>query len=135
MAGGRKVFIADDEMMIRQALKAILHAGKFQVVGEAAQGNEVVPGCERHQPDILCLDINMPKMDGLEVLAEVRRRFPEMRVVMISGDATSGKVKQAIELGACDYIVKPFNASSILQHMGRVVESRQGERSGDQAGS
>ncbi len=124
MAEGRKVFIADDEMMIRQALKAILHAGGFQVVGEAAQGNEVASGCERHRPDILCLDINMPKMDGLEVLAEIRQRFPETRVVMISGDASSGKVKQAIELGACDYIVKPFNASRILEHMSRVAESR-----------
>ena len=114
---GRRVVLADDEMMMRQVLKAILSEGGFEVVGEAMHGAEVVAKCIKHQADILCLDINMPKMDGIEALKELRQQMPDIQVVMISGNTASDKVKEAISLGAKGFIVKPFNANQVLDRL------------------
>lgn len=114
---GKRVVLADDEMMMRQVLKAILKSGKFEVVGEAVNGNDVLPKCQQHKPDILCLDINMPGKSGIEALQEVRDHFPSLRVIMISGDTSSDTVKEAIALGAQGFIVKPFNATQVLSRL------------------
>ncbi len=116
-ANGRRVVVADDELMLRQVLKAILAEGKFDVVGEATNGSEVLPKCQKHRPDILCLDINMPKKDGIEALRELHAELPDIQVVMISGNTSSDKVKEAISLGAKGFIVKPFNANQVLTRM------------------
>ncbi len=118
MAGkGRRVIVADDEMIMRQVLKAILDEGQFEVVAEATHGDEILAKCLKHRPDILCLDINMPRRDGVEALKDIRAQLPDLQVLMISGNTASDKVKQAISLGAVGFIVKPFNAAQVLQRL------------------
>lgn len=116
-AKGRRVVLADDEMMVRQVLKAILKEGNFEVVGEATNGAEVLAKCLQLRPDILCLDINMPKKSGIEALQELREAQPDLQVVMISGDSSTDKVNEAISLGAIGYILKPFNAQQVLDRL------------------
>ncbi|MBU2478028.1 MAG: response regulator [Gammaproteobacteria bacterium] len=114
---GRRVIVADDEMMMRQVLKVILTEGGFEIVAEATNGLEVISKCQQLKPDLLCLDINMPKKNGIEALQELRESLPNLQVVMISGDASTDKVKEAISLGARGFILKPFNAQQVLTRL------------------
>ncbi len=116
-----KVVIADDEMMLRQILRAILAEGKYDIVGQATHGGEVIGIVQRFKPDLLCLDINMPNRDGIDVLKEIRQLMPDLKVIMVSADATSDKVKQAIALGASSFIVKPFNADQVLNRVNQIM--------------
>ena len=113
----RRVIVADDEMMMRQVLKAILKEAGFEVIAEVTNGQEVISKCQQLKPDLLCLDINMPKKNGIEALKELRESLPDLQVVMVSGDASTDKVKEAISLGAKGFILKPFNAQQVLSRL------------------
>lgn len=118
---GKRVLIADDEMMMRQILKAILKSGKFDVVGEAINGNEVLQKCLHHKPDIVCLDINMPGKNGIEALQDIREHLPDTHVIIISGDASSDTVNEVIAHGARGFILKPFNATQVLNRLSQLI--------------
>ena len=78
-----RVFIADDDMMIRSLLRLILREDGYNVVGEAATGEGIVDDCKDTHPEVLLLDINMPGADGLQVLEKIRVAQPEVKVIMI----------------------------------------------------
>ena len=84
------------------------------MVGEARNGLAALEMVRRHQPEIVCLDVVMPEMDGLEALREIRQLRPETQVVIITGTPSAGNVQEAMSLGANGFIIKPFNAAKIL---------------------
>lgn len=108
------VLVVDDDHMMREMLKLILHSDGYEVLGEAANGKTAVALCENLKPGLVLLDINMPKMDGLQALEEIRKISPAARVMMVSAEATMDRVKEAISKGASGFIVKPLNAASVL---------------------
>lgn len=109
----QRVLVVDDDTLMREVLKAILRSEGFSVAGEAKDGTSCVAQVERLQPHAVCLDVNMPGMSGLETLKILRDRFPDVRVVMITGDASMSTVREAVSFGAVGYIIKPFNASRV----------------------
>ena len=110
------VVIIDDNEMTRRTLRGFLrHDECLAVVGEAATGEAALPTLDALQPDLVCLDILMPGMDGLSLLRIIREKHPQTRVVMISGAPTPNAVSQARELGAHAFIVKPFSAGKVLR--------------------
>jgi len=109
----QRVLVVDDDMLIREVLKAILRSEGFKVVGEARDGEAGIAQTDSLRPDIVCLDISMPGMSGLDALKVLREKFPQVRVVMITGDATTGTVREAVSSGAAGYIIKPFNAKRV----------------------
>lgn len=111
-----RVLVVDDDKLMREVLKAILRDEGYTVAGEAASGTAALAQCEKTRPDVLCLDVNMPGLSGLDVLKSLRKTHPDTKVIMITGDASMGTVREAVGLGAVGYIIKPFNA-------GRVVDS------------
>ncbi len=114
-ARSRSVLIVDDNDVMRTLLRAILRSdNQFDVVGEARNGLAAVEMVRRYQPEIVCLDVVMPEMDGLEALREIRQIRPETRVVIITGTPSAGNVQEAMSLGANGFIIKPFNAAKIL---------------------
>ena len=114
-ARSRSVLIVDDNDVMRALLRAILRSdNQFDVVGEARNGLAAVEMVRRYQPEIVCLDVVMPEMDGLEALREIRQIRPETRVVIITGTPSAGNVQEAMSLGANGFIIKPFNAAKIL---------------------
>ncbi len=119
----KRVLIADDDGIVRELLKAILREGGHQIVGEALNGEQVIEMVDRLTPDVVCLDIHMPKMDGLACLATLKAAHPDITVVMISGDAKLPMVQQALAKGAKGFIVKPFNAAKVLDTLQRSVSS------------
>jgi CheY-like chemotaxis protein len=104
----RSVVIADDNGSIRSLLKGLLKGLGLEVVQEVSTGQAAVSAAKTHQPGVLCLDVNMPVMSGLEALPLIREASPRTAVVMVTGNASREFVEQAAALGAKGYIVKPI---------------------------
>lgn len=110
-----KVLIADDAAFMRMMLKDILTKNGHEVVGEAANGIEMLNKYEETQPDIVTLDITMPEMDGLTAIKELRKKHPDANVIMCSAMGQQSMVIDAIQSGAKDFIVKPFQAERVIE--------------------
>lgn len=108
-----RVLVVDDDNLMREILKAILRDEGFNVVGEAKDGASALGLVGRHSPDVVCLDVNMPGMSGLEVLKAVQDASPDTKVVMITGDSSTSTVREAVSFGASGYIIKPFNQKRV----------------------
>jgi len=116
-----EILIVDDQELIRAFLGTILHEDGYNVVAQVSNGEEALKFCTSRCPDVVCLDIDMPRMNGLQTLGKIREQYPVLPVIMITGDATQESVKEAIEKGANDYIIKPFNARKVLETVSRYV--------------
>ncbi len=116
-----RIQLVDDNEVTRALLRGILRGEEYEVVGEASDGENGLEMALRLRPDVLCLDISMPKTDGLEVLRQVRTQIPETVVLMVTAHTEREMVQQAIQSGASGYIVKPFNSGKVLDAIGRAV--------------
>lgn len=122
MAKRGSVLIVDDNDMMRTLLRSILRAEEFDIVGEARNGHAAVEMSERLKPNVVCLDVMMPEMDGLEALRAIKAAQPEQAVVMVTGNASPENVQEALQNGASGFIVKPFNAARIVDTLTRIIE-------------
>jgi len=116
-----RAIVVDDNAVVRELVRAILRSRNHEVVGEATGGSTVLKLCADLRPDIVLLDINLNGSNGLEVLAELRTKHPNLPVVMISGEATSSTVAKARAMGAHGFVVKPFNADRMLKAIDRAM--------------
>lgn len=110
-----KVLVADDSDAIRQVLQDILTIGKHELVGEAVDGNEAVEKFNELQPDLLLLDLAMPKKDGLTVVKEIVEFNPDARIVLITASDNQFIITQCLEAGAIASISKPFDFDKVLK--------------------
>lgn len=117
----KKVLIVDDDAILRELLKGILRQGDYNVIGEASNGEQAITLAHQFDPDVICLDVHMPKMDGIQCLEALRAANAARKVVMISGDATLPVVQDALLKGASGFIVKPFNAARVLDMIRRCL--------------
>lgn len=119
-----RVLVADDHRLIVKEVRRVLdEAGGFEVVAEAANGTEVLVLVKRHRPDVVLLDFRMPGMDGLTCLDELRKRHPDVKVVMLSVDHDRTLVDSALARGACGWVVKSVDPSDLAGMVRRAVES------------
>ncbi len=109
----KKILIADDTTLMREMLKAALNPDEFQIVGEATTGLQAVEFYKEKKPDLLILDINMPKMNGIDALTEVIKFDPNANVIMCSDQKYENMIVMAIKKGAKDFVIKPFTASDV----------------------
>lgn len=121
------ILIVDDNDLMRTLLRGMLRDEEYQVVGEARNGLQAVEAVQRLNPDIVCLDVMMPEMDGLEALQAIKQARPETIVVMITGNPSVDNVQESIQGGAAGFIVKPFNAAKVLDTLRKVAGSLAGE--------
>ncbi|MGE5469082.1 MAG: response regulator [Ignavibacteria bacterium] len=119
-----KVLIVDDAASVRSMLRALLSEEGFRVVADLASGGGVLAAVERFEPDIVCLDQNLPDIDGLEVLKQVHAAAPTVAVVMITGNVDAGLESQAAEAGAAGFIRKPFSPDRVLKELTQVAHTR-----------
>lgn len=108
--------IADDSDAIRLVLRDILSIGEHEVVSEAADGAEAVDFYREHNPDILLLDLAMPKKDGLTVVKEVMQIDPKAKIILITVSDDQKVINQCLEYGASSYISKPFDFNGVLSN-------------------
>ncbi len=109
-----RVLVVDDLSFMRDAIRGILESGGITVVGEARTGREGIAAMEATKPDIIILDITMPEMDGLTALTHMKERNSKVKVIMCSAIGQQKAIIKAIQLGAVDFIVKPFKAESLV---------------------
>lgn len=116
-----KILIIDDAKFMRVTLSKIFEKHNFQVVGTAQNGEEGVRLYKELHPDVVTLDITMPVMNGLKALEEIMKYDPQANVVMCSAMGQQRLVVEAIELGAKDFIVKPFEEQRVIDIVNRIV--------------
>lgn len=102
-----KVLLADDHKLLRAGLKLLLQRNPdFAVVGEAADGEQTIQLFQQLEPDLLLLDLSMPKMDGLDCLREIKSRWPGAKVIVLTMHEDENYIKQAMQAGAAAYVHK-----------------------------
>lgn len=120
-----KVLIADDHVMVRQGFIVLLNAQPdIEVIGEAADGNEMVEQAESLHPDVVLADISMPNLNGIEATKVIHQRNPEMPVVMITVHTSSSYVVRALRSGARGYVVKNDDFQHVVQAIKAVSEGQ-----------
>ncbi len=117
----KKVLIVDDAAFMRMMIKDILTKAGYNVVGEAVDGNDAVTKYKELHPDLVTMDITMPDLDGIEALKTIRGDDPNAKIIMCSAMGQQAMVISAIQAGAKDFIVKPFQADKVLESIGKVV--------------
>jgi two-component system chemotaxis response regulator CheY len=115
------IMIVDDAAFLRAMLKEILVQGGHEVVAEASNGEEAIEKYQFLRPDLVTMDMTMPIMEGLEALREIRKLDPKARVVMCSALGQRQLILEAIQSGAKDFIVKPFQSSRVLDTINKAL--------------
>ncbi len=122
---GCTVLIVDDASFMRTVLKDIVRTnGLASQIIEAADGVEGVRNYQKYKPDLVTMDINMPKADGIQALRAIMKLDPGAKVVMVSSVEQKEIVQDAIRIGARDYVVKPFDRSSVPLILNKVLRQR-----------
>ena len=116
-----RVLVVDDAAFMRKLVADVMADGGHEVVGEAATGVEAVERFRQLRPDVTTLDITMPEKDGIEALKEIIAEDPEARVVMCSALGQDSKVLESMQLGARDFVVKPFEPARVLSAIAKAL--------------
>jgi len=116
-----RILIGDDAMFMRATLKKMLIAAGHDVIGEAENGVRAVELYGQLQPELMLLDITMPEKDGLQALGDIMQQYPQARVIMCSALGQENKVREALMLGAKDYLVKPVTPERLTETIRRVL--------------
>ena len=118
-----RIMIVDDSDAIRMVLKDILDIGKHELVAEASNGDDAVKEFLKTNPDLMLLDMAMPKKDGLAALKEIMSIRSSAKIVMITASDNQHTMKECISAGALAYILKPFNFQEVLKKITEILES------------
>jgi len=115
------VLVCDDALFMRTMVKDILTQAGFTVVGEADTGQKAVDQYKALKPDLVTMDIIMPEMGGIEAVKKIMQIDPQSRILMCSAMGQQALVNEAIQAGAKDFVVKPFQPSRVLEAVQRVM--------------
>jgi CheY-like chemotaxis protein len=124
---GKRVLVVDDDRVIQQLLEVNLELEGYQVAGTASDGQQAIAMTEELQPDLILLDIMMPKMDGLEVCRRLKSdpKLAKIPIVLLSARAQDMDIREGLDIGADAYLTKPFDPVELLDVVGRLLS---GER-------
>ncbi|HVM32147.1 MAG TPA: response regulator [bacterium] len=115
------VLIVDDSPFMRSILKNIIIKDNFNLVGEAGTGAEAVELYQQLKPDLVTMDIVMPEMDGIDAVRRIRAFDPNAKIVMVTAMGQQAMVIDAIQAGARDFIIKPFQTPRVHEALKRVL--------------
>ncbi|UOR07354.1 response regulator [Hymenobacter aerilatus] len=118
-----RILIVDDSFYMRTMLKNMLSDAGYEVVGEAANGQQALEMAAATRPDLITLDVILPDNTGLDVLKGIREDQPDVKVVMCSAVGQEVIVNEALESGATAYIVKPFSEEKVLEIVGSALQT------------
>ena len=118
---GKRILLVDDATFMRMMIKNILVKNGYEIAGEAGDGLEAIEKYNELLPDLVIMDITMPKLDGITALKEIKKAHPAAKIVMCSAMGQEHYVVEAIKNGATDFIVKPFAADRIIVTIGHIL--------------
>ena len=116
-----RVLVVDDAAFMRHLIKKILTDMGYEVAGEAGDGEEACEKYKEIRPDLVTMDLVMPKMGGLDALKAIREEDPNAKVIVISAIDQREPLMDALKLGAADYVVKPFEQDRVKEAIHRVI--------------
>jgi DNA-binding NarL/FixJ family response regulator len=120
-----RILLVDDHPIVRQGLKTLLEGhSEWEVVGEAADGAEAVEKAKHLNPDVMVLDVTMPRMNGLEACRILRRESPHLEILFVTQHDSPQMMREALEAGARGYVVKSNAARDLLAAVRAVSEHR-----------
>ena len=118
---GHTVLVCDDAIFMRTMITDILTQAGYDVIGEAETGAQAVEKYRQLKPDLVTMDIVMPDMSGIEAVREICKTDPDARILMCSAMGQQALVVEAIQAGAKDFVVKPFQPSRVLEAVQRLL--------------
>lgn len=119
------ILIVDDHAVVRSGLRLLLEfQGEFQVVGEAASGEEALEQVRELSPDIVIMDLVMPGMDGLTAMLRIQESYPQVKVLVVTQHADRAYLSPALQAGASGYILKSAGINDIISALDSVVEGK-----------
>lgn len=116
-----RVLVIDDAEYARDILKKILSKGGYEIAGEAGDGEEGVREFSRTSPDIVLLDMVMPKLDGIGTIRAIKKINPDAKIIVISADGQTSHIEEAVKAGALSYINKPYQWSVVLNELAQLT--------------
>ena len=117
----KNILICDDAAFMRMMIKDILTKNGYNVIGEAENGLKAIEKYNELKPDLVVMDITMPEMNGIEALKKIKSTDPSANVIMCSAMGQQAMVIEAIQSGAKDFIVKPFNPDRVIEAIKKVI--------------
>lgn len=118
-----RVLLADDHVLFRKGMAKLLDSDtRISVIGECGDGREVLRKAEQLRPDVLVLDLKLPRLSGIDVARELRERFPKMRVLIVTGIDADNYLTEALEAGASGYLLKESEPEAVMAAILAVVE-------------
>lgn len=121
---GYTILIVEDDAATRRLYRFLLSSGGY-VVLEAEDGLEAIDVLQRHHCDLVITDMNMPRMDGLDLIRTIRKDFGDISIILITAFGTPDTHKQALRLGANDYLAKPFDFEELERRVRACFQNRQ----------
>ncbi|MGE5421908.1 MAG: response regulator [Ignavibacteriales bacterium] len=118
---GKRILVVDDAAFMRMMIKDILTKNGYVVVGEADNGLNAIEKYNEFKPDLVTMDITMPEMDGIAAVKEIKKNDPNAKIIMCSAMGQQAMVIDAIQAGAKDFIVKPFQPERVLEAVAKAV--------------
>ena len=118
----KKILIVDDAAFMRVTLRDVISKAGFEVVEEAVNGEDALGKYKSLSPDAVLMDITMPVMDGLTAVKEIVKMDPKAKVIMCSAIGQQANVMEAIQAGAKDFIVKPFQPERVVESLKKVLD-------------
>jgi DNA-binding NarL/FixJ family response regulator len=121
-----RILVVDDHPIVRQGLKTLLEGRSgWEVVGEASDGMEAIEKAGQLHPDVMVLDVTMPRMNGLEACRAIRRTSPELEILFVTQHDSPQMMREALDAGARGYVVKSNAARDLLEAVEAVSQHRQ----------
>ncbi len=117
----KRVLVVDDASFMRMMVKEILTKNGYEVAGEAENGQKAIEKYSELNPDLVIMDITMPEVDGIEAVKRIKQNDANAKIVMCSAMGQQAMVIEAIQAGAKDFIVKPFQADRVLEAVKKVI--------------
>lgn len=111
----KTILIVDDAAFMRMMIKDILSKNGYDILGEAQTGKEAVELYQKFKPDLVTMDITMPEMNGIEAVKAIKKLDPAAKIIMCSAMGQQAMVIDAIQAGARDFVVKPFQPTRVLE--------------------
>lgn len=118
----KKVLIVDDTKFMRNILAGILKKKDLEIAGEAVNGREAIEKYKELRPDLVTMDIIMPEIDGIQAVKEIMKIDPNAKILMCSAMGQQALVIEAIQAGAKDFVIKPFQPTRVLEAVDRTLQ-------------
>lgn len=120
-----RIVIAEDHTILREGLRALLSSNPdFEVIGEAEDGLDAIRCVEKLMPDLVLMDLTMPRMNGMEVIKEIKRRCPEVKIIVLTVHRTEEYVFASLHAGADGYVLKDATSDELLLAIGNVLKGK-----------